>query len=130
MKRSCSYCGRIHDYNYDCPMKPKPKGNRDKDIEKFRGGKLWKAKRKEILERDKGLCVVCRLGIGCEPDLIPADSVHHIIPLADDLDRRLDDDNLISLCAYHHEVAERGEIPAADLLRAIGTPPPGVGGNF
>lgn len=120
MKRACTYCGRIHDYNYDCPMKPKPKGNRDKDIEKFRGGKLWKAKRKEILERDKGLCVVCRLGLcGEDTDLVPADSVHHIVPLAEDFDRRLDDDNLISLCAYHHEQAERGEISAEELFKAV-----------
>lgn len=120
MKRACTYCGRIHDYNYDCPMKPKPKGNRDKDIEKFRGGKLWKAKRKEILERDKGLCVVCRLGLCGEPiDLVPADSVHHITPLTDDFDARLDNDNLISLCAYHHEQAERGEISAEELFKAV-----------
>ena len=120
MKRACTYCGRIHDYNYDCPMKPKPKGNRDKNIEKFRGGKLWKAKRKEILERDKGLCVVCRLGLCGEPaDLVPADSVHHITPLTDDFDARLDNDNLISLCAYHHEQAERGEISAEELFKAV-----------
>ena len=120
MKRACTYCGRIHNYNYDCPMKPKPKGNRDKDIEKFRSGKLWKAKRKEILGRDKGLCVVCRLGLCGEPaDLVPADSVHHITPLTDDFDARLDDDNLISLCAYHHEQAERGESSAEELFKAV-----------
>ena len=120
MKRACTYCGRIHNYSYDCPMKPKPKGTKDKDIDRFRGSKLWKAKRKEILERDKGLCVVCRLGLCGEPtDLVPADSVHHIVPLAEDFDRRLDDDNLISLCAYHHEQAERGEISAEELFKAV-----------
>ena len=125
MKRTCQYCGRIHDYNYDCPMKPKPKVKRDKDIDIFRGGKQWKAKRAEILERDKGLCVVCRLGIECEPDLIPASSVHHITPLAENIGKALDDDNLISLCAYHHELAESGTISAEDLRRAIGSTPRG-----
>lgn len=120
MKRSCQYCGRVHDYSYQCPMKPKPtEGKRDREIVRFRGSGYWKSKRKEILTRDKGLCVVCRLGLDGEPDLVPADSVHHITPLADDFELRLDDDNLISLCEYHHQRAERGDIPKAQLLRLI-----------
>ena len=64
--------------------------------------------------------MVCRLGLCGEPaDLVPADSVHHITPLTDDFDARLDDDNLISLCAYHHEQAERGEISAEELFKAV-----------
>lgn len=121
MKRSCSYCGRIHEYSYVCPKKPKPKSrHKDIDITKFRSGKLWRAKSREIIERDKGFCVVCRLGLcGEDRDLIPAESVHHIVPLADDFERRLDNDDLISLCAYHHELAERGELPADELLKAV-----------
>lgn len=119
MKRACSYCGRIHDYNYDCPMKPKPTVKRDKDIDIFRGSKQWKAKRTEILKRDKGLCVACRLGLAGDTDLVPTDSVHHITPLAEGFELRLDNDNLISLCAYHHELAECGAIPAEVLRRAI-----------
>lgn len=37
--------------------------------------------------------------------------VHHAISLEDDFDKRLDDDNLITLCESHHEQAECGEIP-------------------
>ncbi len=43
-------------------------------------------------------------------------SVHHIISLVTDFDRRLDNSNLITLCRYHHELAERGRIPARELL--------------
>lgn len=120
MKRSCPYCGRIHDYAYQCPMKPRTsEGRRDKQIAAFRGSKAWKAKRKDIMHRDKGFCVVCRMGLDGEPDLVPADSVHHITPLSDDFEQRLDDNNLISLCAYHHERAERGDIDAEILLDSV-----------
>ena len=42
-------------------------------------------------------------------------SVHHIVPLKVDYDRRLDNDNLITLCRYHHEAAERGYISRLEL---------------
>ena len=42
-------------------------------------------------------------------------SVHHIIGLRSDYDKRLDDDNLITLCRLHHEQAERGIVKAARL---------------
>uniref|UniRef100_UPI0013DE6288 HNH endonuclease n=1 Tax=Mediterraneibacter glycyrrhizinilyticus TaxID=342942 RepID=UPI0013DE6288 len=43
-------------------------------------------------------------------------SVHHIVPIAEDWERRLDDENLITLCSKHHEMAERGEIKRKKLL--------------
>lgn len=127
MKRSCTWCGRIHSYEYNCPEKPVPKIRRDDDITHFRNSSLWQKKRHEILERDIGLCVVCRLGIMGESDLVPADSVHHITPLSDNFEARLDNDNLISLCAYHHELAERSGIPAEVLRKALKYPPRGSG---
>ena len=45
-------------------------------------------------------------------------SVHHIIPIAEDWDSRLDNDNLITLCRKHHEQAEASSIPR-DELRGI-----------
>jgi hypothetical protein len=41
--------------------------------------------------------------------------VHHIIPLRSDYARRLDGDNLISLCRDHHEMAEAGMITRSTL---------------
>jgi len=45
--------------------------------------------------------------------------VHHIERIADAWDKRLEDDNLISLCRYHHELAEKGSIPAKKLKNII-----------
>ncbi len=49
-------------------------------------------------------------------ELTAADAVHHIISLEADFDRRLDSYDLISLCSYHHELAENGRISAEILL--------------
>ena len=45
-------------------------------------------------------------------------SVHHIEPLHENWERRLDDENLITLCPRHHEMAERGHIKR-DYLHAL-----------
>lgn len=45
--------------------------------------------------------------------------VHHIEPIKENFDLRLDDGNLISLCTYHHKRADRGEIPREELRRLI-----------
>lgn len=46
-------------------------------------------------------------------------SVHHIEPLDERYDLRLDDGNLITLCAYHHSMAEDGLIPKGILLGIV-----------
>lgn len=43
--------------------------------------------------------------------------VHHIVPIAEDYDKRLDDSNLICLCGRHHEQAEVGEIARVELIK-------------
>ena len=69
-----------------------------------------------ILERDYHCCRMCaKAGIINSREL----SVHHIVPLAADFDMRLDDDNLITLCRYHHEQAERGVLSARELRRLV-----------
>jgi len=54
--------------------------------------------------------------------------VHHVVPIEEDYDRRLDDDNLITLCAVHHDMAESGAIPREAILEIIQEQesPPGV----
>lgn len=44
--------------------------------------------------------------------------MHHIIPLAEVWEKRLDNDNLILLCRAHHEKAEKGEVDR-DTLHCI-----------
>ena len=48
--------------------------------------------------------------------------VHHIVPLMADFDKRLDNDNLITLCASHHRQADAGRIPRAELAALAAQP--------
>ena len=117
MLRYCRVCGKIHDdpmcrreYNYK---------KRDKEADKFRNSTLWREKREQIKERDSYCCRVClAAGVLVNRDL----SVHHIVPITANYDVRLDDSNLITLCRYHHEQAERGLIDRRDLQILADTP--------
>jgi hypothetical protein len=120
MKKSCGYCGRIHDIKYDCGKKPvRIKKVSGKD--KFRWTKVWQNKREEIKERDKYLCQVCirKLYNTINQYNYNDLEVHHAISLEEDFDKRLDNDNLITLCEYHHEMAEKGDIPKNIILDII-----------
>lgn len=126
MLKSCQYCGRIHDSQYICPEKSKKIKSRqsyrtedNKKIYGFHRSQAWKDKSIETRERDSYCCQVCLRGLydpirKYETDGI---SVHHIIPIAEDWDGRLDNDILISLCRRHHEMAEAGEISRDELMR-------------
>ena len=121
IKKSCKYCGGIHEVGYVCAKKPHAVGKQKRisreDI--FRSSYDWQQKRAYILKRDCYLCRVCfserKLNAGRL-------SVHHIIALKNNFDLRLDDDNLITLCLFHHEQAEKKEIPADILKKLIPLP--------
>lgn len=117
MLKSCRYCGRIHDSNYDCGKKPVRKKIRTAQ-NSFRGTEAWKRKSRQIRERDRYLCQICIRNLyGTKRHYNNKElEVHHIIPLAEDYEARMDSSNLITLCGKHHEMAERGEIPRAVLL--------------
>ena len=112
MLKSCKYCGRIHDSQYDCGRKPQPQ-KRITYIDRFRGSRMWRGKREQIRRRDKNLCQVCIRNLyGTDRQYNYENlSVHHAIPIETDYDKRLDDDNLLTVCGMHHEMAESGEIP-------------------
>lgn len=120
MLKSCKYCGRIHDKKYICPHKPIRQRYKKTEEDSFRNTKAWQRKRNNIKDRDKGLCQVCirKLYNTIKQYNYTDIEVHHIVPLREDYELRLEDDNLISLCKYHHELAERGEIPR-DILRSM-----------
>lgn len=120
MLRSCKYCGRIHDAAYDCGRKPVKK-KRNTDADKFRWSKAWQKKREEIRVRDNHRCQVCaRLLFHPAREYETDDlSVHHAIPIDAEWDRRLDNDNLLTLCGQHHEMAERGVISYEVIQRII-----------
>jgi 5-methylcytosine-specific restriction endonuclease McrA len=83
---------------------------------------VWREKRDEIRERDMFGCVCCQKKIhdlGKRQFDTEGIEVHHIIPLVENFDLRLDDDNLISLCREHHELAEKGTIDREVLLSLV-----------
>ena len=116
MKKSCTYCGRIHDRNYICPKKPVRKKH-STDQSKFRSSYAWTKKALTIKRRDGYLCQVCLRGLYEPRRRHESDNleVHHIEKVVDCYDRRLEGDNLITLCGRHHEMADAGLIPASLL---------------
>lgn len=125
MLKSCKYCGHIHPSKYECPHKPKPKREKT-DIARFRSSGEWTAKSAEIRDRDGYMCQACLReypGTMRKYNAVGI-SVHHIVPLSVAWEKRLDDDNLITLCGLHHKMAERGEIKADELRRMIPPLPP------
>ena len=126
MLKACQYCGRVHDKRYVCASRHKIMLERDarqrersERICRFRSSGAWQRKSEAIRSRDEDTCLVCRNEIErvfqCTGELTGSE-VHHIVPLAVDYDKRLDDDNLITLCRTHHESAEAGEIDVNYLI--------------
>ena len=65
---------------------------------KFYQSKHWKRKREYILRRDQYLCQECkRTGRST-----PANVVHHIVPLDEDMSLKYTNANLISVCNVCH----------------------------
>lgn len=119
MLKSCKYCGRIHDSKFDCGKKPKMMYQRT-DKDKFRYSRAWDRKRTEIKERDKYLCQICIRKLYNTLNQFTYDGleVHHAVKLNEAYEKRLDNDNLLTLCIYHHKMADKGEIPF-DVIKKI-----------
>lgn len=119
MYKTCSVCGKIHDFNNVCKRPYKYTRRSSKD--RFRNTYEWQQKREEIKKRDKYLCQACMNGYDATlytfnyKDL----QVHHIIPLEEDYSKRLDSTDLITLCPIHHKNAEMGIISREDLFKLI-----------
>lgn len=106
MLRSCSRCGRIHEPG-KCSVKRRiTESTRER---RFRSSNAWTKKSKEIRERDRYLCAGA---LREDPPrfVVSGLSVHHIEPISECWERRLDNDNLITLSSYYHEQAEAGLI--------------------
>ena len=126
MLKACSYCGRIHDSKYMCPQKEQniksrqsQRSKANKKVYDFHRSHKWKGKSVAIRERDNYCCQICVRGLYNPDRKYETDniSVHHIVPIAEDWDKSLDDENLITLCAKHHEQAEKGEIKKEELKK-------------
>lgn len=113
--KACSKCGKIHPYNYKCSVGVDY--NRSKVAEdKLRSKYAWTKKSKQIRDDAGNLCEVCKAnGIATYDGL----EVHHIEKLRENVDKLLDDDNLICLCTTHHKQADNGEIDPAYLRELV-----------
>jgi 5-methylcytosine-specific restriction protein A len=91
--RACPTCGTPTADGYCAEHKPKPwAGSRRREQMGISGGR-WQTIRRRVLDRDLGTCYLC--------DQAGADTVDHLIPVADGGTSRLD--NLASAHADCHE---------------------------
>ena len=120
---TCSRCGVVK-RGHRCPYKPYKKRDKDTQADKFRKTKAWTNKSIEIRQRDKYLCRVCMANLYNTIRQFNYNKleVHHITPINEDYNKRLDNDNLITLCVYHHKMADNGQIPREELQNLISPP--------
>lgn len=113
---SCPRCGRIHPADA-CPRKPDRVYKTGTKESKFRSTNAWTRKSIHIRDRDHYLCQACLHNLDGQGVRYTTDrlEVHHIKPIEQYYDGRLDDDNLITLCREHHEMAERGQLLSDEL---------------
>lgn len=108
INKICSRCGRILPVGERCSCQPAyrrdyQKFRRDKRIQEFRSSAEWRAMRNKILIRDDNTDQYVLHTTGA---LRPGFSVHHIIPLSERFDLRLDEHNLITLSDDTHSSIE------------------------
>lgn len=120
IQKSCKYCGKVHEESFKCSKKPAKKKNVD-DVVKFRCSQKWQKKRRKIKERDNFLCQVCiRELYGTRRKYTYENlEVHHAIPISKSEELKLDDNNLITLCSFHHSMCEKGRIPFEEIQGII-----------
>jgi 5-methylcytosine-specific restriction endonuclease McrA len=86
------------------------------DESRLRSRYAWTKKAKQIKDDANGLCEVCKAqGVYTYDGL----EVHHIQKLKDNPNGLLEDDNLITLCVYHHKQADDGEIDVEYLKKLV-----------
>lgn len=109
---TCKHCGIVL-RGHDCPHKPKAKPKESTEQRRFRNSKAWAKKSIEVRQKARYLCEVCMDDKYNTVNQFTYDGleVHHIEPLSKAYNKRLDNDNLVCLCQYHHKLAEKGEIP-------------------
>ena len=136
---SCQYCGRFHlrTEAENCPAKiahraevtrmqndrrrRKRAGNY---ADRFRDSVQWQEMSKRVRSRDNYLCLCCAANLMGTDKQIHSDlegdvQVHHVVPVSEDKDKRLDETNLITVCAVHHQLCEQGKITRQQQIDLI-----------
>lgn len=101
----CSRCNekreeylKVKTKKYNTDRYNRDKANEDA-IRLFYVSTAWKNKRQEIIKRDNNECQICKVLY----KFVPSDDVHHIVPMTKDFSKRLENNNLISLCSKCHK---------------------------
>lgn len=111
MKKICTRCNRrlVSVSKKYCEVCEAKSNNRHKEYKKYRkdireqsfySSDPWRLKREKIKDKDNGCCLLCLN----EHKSKSMDTVHHIIELKEDWNKRFEEDNLISLCESCHQV--------------------------
>lgn len=121
MLKSCKYCGRVHDRKYDCGKRPAKINKRTSVADRFRNTSAWQQKREEIKERDNYLCQICIRNLYDTKKIMNYEniSVHHAEKLEENYEKRLDNDNLLTVCEQHHKLCDKNIIPFSVVKRII-----------
>lgn len=90
----------------------------EKEVQQFYRSHEWLAVRRNVLKRDKGFDQIELVDF---ERLIPGDTVHHIVPLREHWDGRLDPNNLETTSKRNHnrEHIEKGNKNLATKRRSI-----------
>lgn len=107
--KRCGRCGKRLLEGTRCQCQKKrhqeyDKYSRNRKSKQYYNSKEWEISRAEALEADGGIDVYIFMTTG---QVIPADTVHHIVPLKDDWNRGNDIENLMSLFHDTHSLIEK-----------------------
>lgn len=104
IKKMCPRCGKMIPVGTKCKCstpyaKDYNKFRRNNKIKIFRSSQIWMQVRDAVIRRDAGIDQYLYHTTG---EIKIGNSVHHIIPISEDYDRRTDPDNLITLSEDTH----------------------------
>ncbi len=107
--KRCSRCGKRLPQGTSCGClkqrhREYDRYSRDRKSKDFYNSREWLKKRADVMEIDDGIDVYVYMTTG---EIVLADTVHHIIPLRDDWEKRLDETNLMSLNHDTHSIIEQ-----------------------
>lgn len=107
--KRCSRCGKRLQMGKKCEcMKERHREydryTRDEELKRFYNSSQWERARNEALLLDDGIDIYVYLTTG---EILVADTVHHIEPVKENWEKRLDINNLISLNHSTHSLIEQ-----------------------
>ncbi len=115
LKSICTRCGKLTPYgekcecsiernkSYDRYYDKEIRRKRDLHLTNFYHSKEWQAMQAFIMAKYNGIDIYSYY---TKQEIVPAGIVHHIIPLRDDWDLRLTENNLIPVSARNHNEIE------------------------